>query len=623
MRSTPLLAMMLVRNEASRYLRDVLDDLDQYVDAMLIVDDASTDETADVCASYGRARVIRRPEPSFGNEVALRAFCWTEAVRTGAEWILAVDADEIFEDRMKREVDAMLARADVDGWTFRLYDFWGSRDHYRDDRFWQAHRHPRPFLVRNTGARPRWRDTPLHCGRLPLNAVDPSRVAHSRIRLKHLGWANAAEHQAKYEHYMRSDPQGAYGVLAQYASILDPHPRLKPWKESDDPVARRVLVGSPVRQTPAILRLFLESLRRIERSRIDLDFCFVDDNEDPESSALLERFKAEVPGVDVERPTGAPQTGGAQEPDQAAHLWDSGRIDRVAWLKDRMIARARSEGYDFLFLIDSDVLVEPGTIEHLAAQEKDIIAEVYWTRWEPTDPPLPQVWLRDQYDLQMRSAGGAGETKTDVDRRVGLFLDMLRRPGVYPVGGLGACTLVGARALARGVSFRPVPNVSFRGEDRHFCVRAAALDLGLWADTHLPAFHVYRETDVAEGEAFLSRTSRREVRRALEAICHDGAEPALPAGLEKALAEGDDQRAEREAIRLLKDGRGSAAVWRALGEALARQDFWITARRALRHAARLAGRSPWSESLEAICARFPNVGQRPYVEKLLDGADAP
>ncbi|HEY3363469.1 MAG TPA: glycosyltransferase [Symbiobacteriaceae bacterium] len=226
-----LTALMLVRNEAGRYLREVLDDLNQYVDELLIVDDASGDATPVICESYAKANVIRRAASGFHDEAALRKFCWDEALASHPDWILALDADEVFEDRMKREVRTLMAMPDVDAWAFRLYDFWGSKAYYRDDPQWCAHHHYGVYLLRPLPVAPVWRETPIHCGRIPGNVRATHRVANSPIRLKHYGWANPAEHRSKYERYLAADPHGQYGVLAQYQSILDPNPHLMKWEE--------------------------------------------------------------------------------------------------------------------------------------------------------------------------------------------------------------------------------------------------------------------------------------------------------------------------------------------------------------------------------------------------------
>ena len=95
-----------------------------------------------------------------------------------------------------------------------------------------------------------------------------------------------------------------------------------------------------------------------------------------------------------------------------------------------------------------------------------------------------------------------------MDFDLGYFLAGLRAPGLYEVGGLGACTMVRRDALEQGVNFRPVRNLSFWGEDRHFCVRAAARDIPLFADTVYPAFHVFRPEQLEGGRDFLRRTEQ-------------------------------------------------------------------------------------------------------------------
>ena len=60
-----LVAMMVVRNEANRYLKIVLDQVSTFVDCIVILDDASTDATPEVCASYRKVILHRNKEPLF------------------------------------------------------------------------------------------------------------------------------------------------------------------------------------------------------------------------------------------------------------------------------------------------------------------------------------------------------------------------------------------------------------------------------------------------------------------------------------------------------------------------------------------------------------------------------
>jgi hypothetical protein len=122
---------------------------------------------------------------------------------------------------------------DQDRWdaiAFRLFDFW-DQDHYRCDALWRAHRTFRPFLVRNLPTlSDTFRTTAQHCGRWPVD-IGELRTASSDVRLKHLGWARADDRQRKYERYRQLDPDGRYGSLLQYESILDPAPNLVRWQD--------------------------------------------------------------------------------------------------------------------------------------------------------------------------------------------------------------------------------------------------------------------------------------------------------------------------------------------------------------------------------------------------------
>lgn len=250
----------------------------------------------------------------------------------------------------------------------------------------------------------------------------------------------------------------------------------------------RVLLASPVKQDERILSEFLESLLNLETSQVTLDFIMIDDHND---HALLSDFA-------FERPNARILPGDTKEiylRDESTHYWREDLIWKVARYKDQFIKIALEEGYDYLFLVDSDLYLNPKTLTHLLSLEKDIVSEVFWTRWKPELIPLPQVWLKDQYTL-FKSRRGELLNDKEISQKTQEFLQMLSQPGTYKVGGLGACTLIRRHAFERGVSFQEIYNLGFTGEDRHFCIRAAALGLELYADTHYPPFHIYRESEL-------------------------------------------------------------------------------------------------------------------------------
>ena len=264
----------------------------------------------------------------------------------------------------------------------------------------------------------------------------------------------------------------------------------------------RVLIASPVKQSPPVLEAFLHGLGRLRLGiAAQAEILLVDDNDDAQSARLLRRFAEPGPaGMEVRvttPPSDAPQsTRVAYRRSLAGHFWNRGAVSRIGAIRQDILEYARLGEYDALLMIDSDLVLRPETLEVLLATGKDIVAEVFWTAWSPGAPPGPNVWDTDEAVVSPAT------------------IDMLGQPGLYRVGGLGACTCIRRRALATPIGYAPLYNVSWWGEDRHFCIRAVALGFELWADTHCPPLHLYRDSDVARVPTWLSQVNPHEARGA-------------------------------------------------------------------------------------------------------------
>ncbi len=262
----------------------------------------------------------------------------------------------------------------------------------------------------------------------------------------------------------------------------------------------RIIIGSPVCQKTAILKEFLLSLTELNKESLDVAYCFIDDNKDAESAKLLVDFEQNTPNVTlykVNSPT-------SYHCDETTHHWKDQLVWKVADLKNLIIKIAVRSHVDYLFLIDSDIMLHPHSLKNLVNQKKDILSQVFWTNWQPNSIPQPQVWLYDHYTQCYLNPDEslATLTKAEYKRRMLAFFNMLKNPGTYEVGGLGACTLVSNKALKAGVNFSRMHNLTFWGEDRHFCLRAVSLGFPLYADTRYPAYHIYRESALPGADDF-------------------------------------------------------------------------------------------------------------------------
>jgi|SRR5690554_77073 len=223
-----LLAMIPVRNEAKRYLSTVLKNISSLVSGIVILDDASTDDTPTLCRSHPRViRYHRLAKPLFlRDEAAFRSMLWGMTMELNPTWVLALDADEYPESKLKKEFIEKTAKSLI---RLPVCHFWGSLEHYRIDGMWNPLLYPTACLFRPKKDRVyHWAQRRLHCGRFPVEAYENPSVT-TKVRLLHFGYADRGEHWGKYDRYIQADPEGVFCPQEHYASILDPHPVLKKW----------------------------------------------------------------------------------------------------------------------------------------------------------------------------------------------------------------------------------------------------------------------------------------------------------------------------------------------------------------------------------------------------------
>lgn len=232
-----------------------------------------------------------------------------------------------------------------------------------------------------------------------------------------------------------------------------------------------VLIASCIRQKPAILSAFLESLDGLRKPE-GHKYLFILSDLEEDSSKILSEWVGSRP-VDTE----VMDFGDPYNTDEETHHWNTKLVSNVIKMKNRILEMALD--YDYLLLVDSDTYMHPDTLNQLLSRGKDIITEISWTRWYPNDPPMPNAWFFNNYGFPPD-----GLTK-------------LRKEELVKIGGFGGLYLISSRILEAGVSFSRVEGLNPSwGEDRHFAARAHVLGFDLWCDTTLPSFHIYRISDL-------------------------------------------------------------------------------------------------------------------------------
>lgn len=430
----------------------------------------------------------RRTEvPAWGQEAPARQQLWDLAAEA-AEWVLIADADQLLTGDPRPLCDTQTLNA----WAFRLYDLWDDREHYRSDGFWRGHEVARPWLFCPArvpaGWTPTWGVRGIHVGHAPANF--PVAVGVADIAWLHLAYVRPEHRVEKLHRYRSQAHQMTEHEKAHAESIADPHPSLQVL-----PFAKplKILVGGPVRKRAEILQAHLTSLAWQELPpRVQVSYAFVDDYPtDEPGRAVLAEF-AQAHGAILHRST-QPDATDFSDQHPVSHQWTNTAMQRMARLKHLLFQDCVTGGYDYLWLVDSDLILDRTVLRSLVSAGRPVTSAVYWTRWNagPDIHAGPQVWLKPPYQLALPHY-------PEHEFRKELALDR----SLLQVGGLGACTLIHRSVIEKGVRLDkplgfPMGGL-WDGEDRHFSEWCQRLHVPLAADAWPDIFHVYHPTDLEQ-----------------------------------------------------------------------------------------------------------------------------
>ena len=158
----------------------------------------------------------------------------------------------------------------------------------------------------------------------------------------------------------------------------------------------KILVGSPIRQKANILNEFLVSLTELNKENLQVDYYFVNDNEDKKSAELLYNFAKNNNTILKEATEYNFNLTTKYDCNNVGHVWKKSLIEKITTFKNDIIAYARDNNYDYLFFIDSDIVLHKETLIHLISRNVDIVSNIFWTQWYPNQCLNPQVLMQDE-----------------------------------------------------------------------------------------------------------------------------------------------------------------------------------------------------------------------------------
>ncbi len=266
----------------------------------------------------------------------------------------------------------------------------------------------------------------------------------------------------------------------------------------------KILISSPIREKAAVLKCYLDALIQNKNNCSELcevGFYFIDDNIEDKSSAALYEYKSRLESECIEF-TIERVLEEISNQDDRAEEWNSVKILKMSCLRDQIINYTLGKGYDYLLMVDSDLMLGEDTLCELILTDKEIATPLHWTYIN--NGLYPNVWLYDFWDFAYRKYVGEHISRAKQLMRMEEFFKMLRKPGVYKVGGLCGCSLIKAECLRNGLRYRVCSNTSVLSEDYYFCTRASVLEMEMYVNTKVDCFHVYKEEMLQEYKSLIA-----------------------------------------------------------------------------------------------------------------------
>ena len=221
-RAVRLVATIAVRDDA-RFLPGWLRNVVPHVDAIVALDDGSSDGGGDILAAHPAVlEVLRVPvdRPRW-DEVGNHRALVTAAVDHGADWIVCLDADERIEVAFRDRVERAIRRgrlAGMQAFAVRFLELWNAPETVRVDGIWGRKSAARLFRARADHV---YDTRELHAHKAPLQARRFGRFPLADLRVYHLRMLTAADRAARRERYESLDPEARWQPGIGYAYLTD------------------------------------------------------------------------------------------------------------------------------------------------------------------------------------------------------------------------------------------------------------------------------------------------------------------------------------------------------------------------------------------------------------------
>jgi hypothetical protein len=236
---------------------------------------------------------------------------------------------------------------------------------------------------------------------------------------------------------------------------------------------KKILITAPVRQDIPIFKEYLWSLNRLNiPSEYEVHrYFYLHNSEKLKDYLAPDEYQLVTDDTILQH-------------SDYTHIWKDSNLQAAAAMRTMALEKARIENYDYVFSVDSDIILRKNSLADLLGIGEDVVAKIFWTA---TISDKPWQYYPNCYEGRYTN----GTAVVDYDR--------YKKIGIHETGVTGACILISRNIFSNEkVNYFPLKNVwSSKWEDYAFSIRVHTLfpNIKFYVDTRFPVKHLYREED--------------------------------------------------------------------------------------------------------------------------------
>lgn len=268
-----LIAVYRIAN-CEQYIKASMDQTSKFADEIICLFARSKDKTKDIALSYKKVVAWEEwhEEDHPFDEQAERNWLLQKAIERGADWIISIDGDEVYEDKFVENVREYMQNPNPHTLAYwcnwrTVWDVINGQEMFRTDGIFGGFQNYRFFKV-IPGLEIKTNDNIYnhHCGSAPVFPAE--NLDWLNVRVKHLGYDSPEQRKRKYEFYRKNDPHPLVKDVgnADYHHLIDTKVTLKPYREKN-----RLSLMTIVKNEENLIFQMLENVRKVVDEIVVID----------------------------------------------------------------------------------------------------------------------------------------------------------------------------------------------------------------------------------------------------------------------------------------------------------------------------------------------------------------